>query len=223
MNRHDYFRRFVVTSALVAAVCGSTALAQHGNTITPDKQGVFAVPKMAKPPVVDGTIDPAEWKEALAIGGLASQNPGGNQLIMRPTTYFLAWDADNLYVACRTWIMPDYKPRVSGRAPGTANAFDDGMEFNLRPMGKNVPEGATDNSYKFFITCFGSDGDLGRVSVGQIFRNWRPRFKTAVRLTEAGSAPKGGRWWEAEVVMPAKDFELVGPNRAGDTLSLIHI
>jgi hypothetical protein len=211
---------FLVT-AVLAACCGSIALAQHGNTITPEKQGVFAVPRMAKPPVVDGTIDPAEWKESLAIGGLASQNPGGNQLIMRPTTYFLAWDADNLYVACRTWLMPGYKPRVSGRAPGTANAFDDGMEFNIRPMGKNIPEGATDNSYKFFITCFGSDGDFGRVSVGQIFRNWRPRFKTAVRLTEPGSAPQGGRWWEAEIVMPAKDFELVGPNRAGDTWKML--
>lgn len=70
--------------------------------------------------------------------------------------------------------MPGSKPRVSGRAPGTATAFDDGMEFNLRPIGKNILEGATDNSYKFFITYFGSDGDLGWVSVYQIFRNWRP-------------------------------------------------
>jgi hypothetical protein len=152
MNRHDYFRRFVVTSALVAAVCGSTALAQHGNTITPDKQGVFAVPKMAKPPVVDGAIDPAEWKEALAIGGLASQNPCGNQFIMRPTTYYLAWDADNLYVACRTWIMPGYKPRVSGRAPGTATAFDDCKWYGwdgYRPRDTLIDWGLNDERLRY--------------------------------------------------------------------------
>lgn len=207
---------------MAVAMFSASAMAASVTKLPPGKEGAFAVPRMSKAPTIDGTIDPQEWREALAIGGLASQNPGGNLLIMRPTTYFLAWDADNLYVACRTWIMPGYKPRVSGRAPGSANAFDDGMEFNLRPMGANLPVGGTtDNSYKFFITCFGSDGDFGRVSVGQIFRNWRPHFKTAVRLTEPGTAPWGGRWWEAEIVMPAKDFELVGPNRAGDTWKML--
>lgn len=186
------------------------------------KLGSFAVPKLSKPPSIDGTIDPVEWREALAIGGLASQNPGGNLLIMRPTTFYLAWDADNLYLACRTWIMPGYKPHVAGRAPGSVTAFDDGMEINLKPQGANLPVGGTtDNTYKFFISCFGSDGDLARVSVGQMFRNWGPHFKTATRLTEPGSAPLGGRWWEAEVVMPAKEFELVGPNRAGDTWKML--
>jgi len=197
-------------------------LAGAGDQIPADKQGNYAIPRMSQAPTIDGKIDPTEWREALAIGGLASQNPGGNLLIMRPTTYFLAWDADNLYVACRTWIMPGYKPRVSGRAPGTANAFDDGMEFNLKPQGANLPVGGTsDNTYKFFISCFGSDGDLARVSVGQMFRNWRPHFKTATRQTAPGTAPLGGSWWEAEVVMPAKDFELVGPNRAGDMWKML--
>jgi len=50
------------------------------------KNAEFAVPRISKPPTIDGKIDPDEWREALAIGGLASQNPGGNQLIMRPTT-----------------------------------------------------------------------------------------------------------------------------------------
>ena len=206
-----------VMSVSLGALIAVSALAQ----LPAGKVGSFAVPKMTKPPTIDGTINPTEWREALAIGGLASQNPGGNLLIMRPTTYYLAWDADNLYVACRTWIMPGYKPHVSGRAPGTVNAFDDGMEFNLKPQGANLPQGRTDSCYKFFISCFGSDGDLARVSVGQMFRNWRPHFKTAVRLTEPGSAPLGGRWWEAEVVMPAKDFELSGPNRAGDTWKML--
>lgn len=208
------------TALLIGAILGGSLVHAEAQ-LAPDKQGVYSIPRMAKPPTIDGAIDPAEWREALAIGGLASQNPGGNLLIMRPTTYYLAWDADNLYVACRTWIMPGYQPRVSGRAPGTVNAFDDGMEFNLKPQGANVAEGRADSCYKFFISCFGSDGDLARVSVGQLFRNWRPHFKTAVRLTPPGSAPQGGRWWEAEVVMPAKDFELVGPNRAGDTWKML--
>lgn len=201
----------------MATLLTGTAQGTGGGLLTSEQQGKFTIPKMAKPPTLDGTIEPAEWREALAIGGLASQNPGGNFLIMRPTTFYLAWDTDNLYVACRTWIMPGYKPWVRARGPSSATAFDDGTEFNLRPMGANLPDGATsDNSYKFFINCFGFDGDFGRVSVGQIFRNWRPQFKRAVRQTAPGTAPLGGSWWEAEMVFPAKDFELVGPNRAGD-------
>jgi hypothetical protein len=211
----------LIQRVLLIAMVFCVMVTSSAQSLPAGKLGAFAVPKISKSPVIDGTIDAVEWREALAIGGLASQNPGGNLLIMRPTTYYLAWDADNIYVACRTWIMPGYIPRVSGRAPGTVNAFDDGMEFNLKPMGKNVVDGRTDSCYKFFISCFGSDGDLARVSVGQMFRNWRPYFKTATRLTDVGSAPMGGRWWEGEVILPAKDFELNGPNRVGDTWKML--
>ncbi|MGD0089189.1 MAG: glycoside hydrolase domain-containing protein [Planctomycetota bacterium] len=185
------------------------------------KLGRFIVPRMTKSPVLDGKIDPDEWKEAVAISGLAQQNPGGNWLIMRPTTYFIGWDPGHVYIACRTWIMPGYKPRVGGRAPGAVTAFDDGMEFNVKPMGKNVPAGRADSSYKFFISCMGSDGDLARVSVGQLFRNWQPHIQAATHLSEPGSAPLGGRWWEGEVVLSTEDFELSGPNQAGDVWRML--
>ncbi len=201
---------------LVALAAGALAL-----PLPVEKVPAFCIPKMSHPPKIDGVIDPDEWKEAVAVSGLAQQNPGGNLLIMRPTTYYLGWDADNLYLACRTWIMPGYKPHVSGRAPNTATAFDDGMEFNLKPMGKNVPAGQADSSYKFFINCLGSSGDQARVSVGQLFRTWQPHFTTATRLTPAGSAPWGGRWWECEMALPATAFGLVGPNRAGDQWKML--
>jgi hypothetical protein len=103
------------------------------------------------------------------------------------------------------------------------------MELHFRPMGKNVPTGRTESSYKFNINCLGFTGQAVRVAVGQMFRNWLPDFKVATRLTEPstslgpgpGSAPDGGRWWECEVASTPKDFELEGPNRAGDTWKLM--
>jgi len=210
----------IAAAALAAAVlCPIRVLVAE--PLPPDMLAVVTAPKMSRPPVIDGIIGEEEWREAAAISGLAQQNPGGNLLIMRPTTYYLAWDADNLYIACRTWLMPGYKPRVENREPNTASAFDDGMEFNLKPCGRNVAEGRADSSYKFFITCAGSDGDFARVSVGQLFRNWMPNFPRAWRITPPGSAPLGGSWWECEVVLPAKEFELTGPNRAGDTWRML--
>lgn len=207
--------------ALLAATLLAGLAAAQAAPLPDGKNAEFAVPRISKPPTIDGKIDPEEWRESVAIGGVASQNPAGNQLIMRPTTYYVAWDAENIYIACRTWIMPGYKPRVKGRTPGSVGAFDDGMELSIQPMGANLPEGHLSNAYKFFISCLGSDGDFGRVSVGQIFRNWRPTFQTAVRQTEPGTAPWGGSWWEGELVLPAKDFELVGPNRAGDVWKML--
>jgi hypothetical protein len=52
--------------------------------------------------------------------------------------------------------------------------------------------------------------------VGQLFKNWMPHFVARARVTEPGSAPKGGRWWECEMSASTADFELAGPNRAGD-------
>jgi hypothetical protein len=215
------FRHVTISLLLLSALLVGALSVGQAQSLPAGKLGTFTVPKMAAPPTIDGTIDPVEWRAALAIGGLASQNPGGNLLVMRPTTYYLAWDAANLYLACRTWIMPGYKPRVGGRAHNTATAFDDGMEFNLMPQGANVPPAGSDSSYKFFITCLGSQGDMGRVSVGQIFRTWQPKFRVATRQTAVGSAPRGGSWWEAEVVLPAVDFGLVGPNRAGDAWKML--
>jgi len=197
------------------AICGAAA----ADPIPPDKVPAFAIPRMSKPPVLDGKIDADEWREATAISGVVNQ--ADNLLVPRPTTFFLAWDPDHLYLACRTWVMPGYKPRVSGREPGAANTGDDGLELHFKPMGKNVPTGRTDSSYKFFINCLGFQGETVRVAVGQMFRNWLPAFKVATRLTEPGSAPNGGRWWECEAAATPKDFELGGPHQAGDTWRLM--
>jgi len=179
-----------------------------------DKLPFFSLPKMSRPPVIDGKIDPEEWKEATAVSGVGGCTSA--ILIARPTTYYLAWDENHLYWAVRTWVPPNYKPRVGGREPGSASAFDDGCEFHFQPMGKNVAPGRTNSSFKFMINCLGVDGELERIAVGQQFKNWNPHFRRVWRLTPAGSAPNGGRWWECEIAATTEDFELVKPNQPGD-------
>jgi hypothetical protein len=209
MKQHTRLQSMINLGALLAVML--FAVTTHADKTPP----AFGIPRMSKPPVLDGTIDPVEWQEAVAVSGV------GPPLIARPTTYYLAWDDGHLYLAARAWVRPDYKPRVSGRSPGAANTFDDGLELHFQPRGHNVPTGRTDSSYKFNINCLGFSGDFARMSVGQQFRNWTPNFKTATRLTPPGSAPLGGRWWEIEIVATPEDFELVGPHRAGDVWKLM--
>ncbi|MCM8768729.1 MAG: DUF6067 family protein, partial [Candidatus Omnitrophica bacterium] len=192
----------------------SILLAAWSAPVPREKLPFFSVPKISRPPVIDGIIDSEEWKEAVAVSGIGGCTNA--LLIARPTTYYLAWDSENIYWAVRTWVRPGYKPRVSGREPGSASAFDDGCEFHFKPMGKNIPPGRTDSSYKFMINCLGVDGEMERISVGQQFKNWNPRFRRAVRLTAPGTAPLGGAWWEGEIAASLEDFELVKPNQPGD-------
>jgi len=152
-------RPFATTLALACASASVLA-----DAIPPDKVPAFAIPRMSKPPTLDGKIDADEWREAVAVSGVVNQ--AYNLLVPRPTLFFLAWDPGHLYLACRTWVMPGYKPRVGGREPGAANAGDDGLELHFKPMGKNVPTGRTDSSYKFFINCLGFPGETVRVAVG---------------------------------------------------------
>jgi len=202
----------ILAATLIFASAGSTS--SSAGPVPSDKLPAFAVPKVSNPPRIDGTIGTDEWREAVAISGVANQQD--NFLFPRPTTFFLAWDDDHLYLACRTWVMPGYKPHISGRSTDTASVGDDGMELHFQPLGKNVAEGRTDSSYKFFVNCLGMSGEYVRVAVGQLFRNWLPQFRCAARLTGPGTAPKGGQWSECEMSASTRDFELSGPNRAGD-------
>ena len=179
------------SKAVVPAILILTALVRHAAAWTapvPDGMGVqLTAPRMSQPPTLDGRIDPEEWREATAVSGV-----GGcmdNIMIARPTTFFLAWDEKNIYLAMRVWVKPGYKPRNRGRQPGAASCFDDSGEFHFMPMGKNVPQGKTASSYKFNLNTLAFFGDFNRVSVGQQFKNWTPKFRAVAGMTKPGSAP----------------------------------
>jgi len=198
----------MLSPLLASAGVGEKALA-------PEKVPAFVVPRISKPPTVDGRIDPVEWREAAAVSGVG--NWTDDVLLPRPTTFYLAWDPEHLYFACRTYLRPGYKPRIpAGRSPGLAYVWDDGLELNFQPMGANVPAANKQNSYKWFLNCLGFVGDCSRLALGQQFKSWGPKFIIKASLTDPGTAPNGGRWWEMEMSSTAQDFELDGPHRAGD-------
>ncbi len=212
--------RFLTITALACALAAPVSTGCWAGWGTPLPEGMipaFAVPKMTTAPKIDGTIDAGEWREATAVSGVGGGvGADANVLYVRPTTFWLGWDADHIYMAMRIWVKPGYKPCTVGRSPHSAIVYEDCGEFHFQPMGKNVMLGRTSSSYKFLINTLGIDGDLMRVAVGQQFKNWMPSFKTASRITPEGSAPKGGSWIEVEWSATWQDFELTGPNQAGD-------
>jgi hypothetical protein len=197
-------------AVVVMMLCGAVQAA----ALAPEEVPSMAVPRMATPPIIDGTIDPVEWREATALSGVATPDV---QLHPRPTTYFLAWDPGHLYLAYRTYIRPGYKPAIrDGRSPGMAFVFDDGAELVVKPAGKNVPVNNQQAAFKFFLNCIGYIGEQTKLDLGQQLKNWSPQFKTNARLTAPGTAPGGGRWCEVEMSSIPADFELTGAHRVGD-------
>jgi hypothetical protein len=51
------------------AVAFSLAAAAATPRLQAGEESAFAVPRMIKPPVIDGTIAPGEWREAAAVSG----------------------------------------------------------------------------------------------------------------------------------------------------------
>jgi len=203
---------------LLIALClfaDIVAFAAVPASLTAEQITGFAIPRMTTSPKIDGTIDPTEWREALAVSGIVDWSV--NVLIPRPTTYYLAWDSGHLYLACRTYLRPGYKPAIKdGRSDGNAYCFDDGLELLFKPMGTNVSAMNHRTEFRLFLNCLGNVGDLTRLAVGQQIKNWGPHFQTAARITAPGTAPNGGSWWELEVSATPEDFELTGPHHAGD-------
>jgi len=201
-------------------ICVSAEARAAAPRLAPGQETGFAIPRMSRAPEIDGVIDPVEWRESVAVSGLV--NTHTDLLIPRPTTFFVAWDPEHLYFACRTYLKPGYKFRVKeGRSEGNAYCYDDGLELLFKPMGRNVSPQHQKTEFRMFLNCLGFSGDLTRLALGQQMKNWDPHFQVAVRTTEPGTAPGGGSWWEMEVATSPEDFELTGNHRVGDRWKLM--
>ncbi len=200
---------------LFAMLCSFNSNAGQAAQFKPEDVPEVLVPRMSKPPVIDGIIGEEEWREASALSGTGVWID--MLLLPRPTTFYFAWDPDHFYFACRVYLRPGYKPNTwNGRSEGMAFVFDDGLELIFKPKGKNLVFDCAGAAYKLFLNNLGFKGDMTRLELGQQLKNWGPEFKVAARITEPGSAPNGGAWWELEMSSVPEDFNLKGKHQAGD-------
>ncbi len=69
------------------------------------KHPVLRVPKLTKPPVIDGKIEPGEWEKASAITGFAAGGPGSTESLVpevQQVVWYLGYDDTYLYLAMRS-------------------------------------------------------------------------------------------------------------------------
>ena len=179
----------------------------------------FNIPKMAHPPKIDGTIDPAEWREAAKVMGMVST--GGLEYKDRPVSFWLAWDEQHLYLAYRVDTLTGPTPhlrRAFREKYATSVVFDDAFEGGLFLHDRNKLEGEVSSYLKFTINSLGSGEYMKNYpSIGQVMFNWTPNFNIANRTyTDAA----GKSWWEMEIAMDLKDVQMKQPHKAGDLVDI---
>jgi len=82
---------------LIAVLSAVTAVAQ-----SPEKaQEVYSIPRLSSPPVIDGVVDEAEWREALLVPLPYEFDPGDNIPALVDTDCYLAFDSKAVYMGCR--------------------------------------------------------------------------------------------------------------------------
>ncbi|MBV9959885.1 MAG: carbohydrate binding family 9 domain-containing protein, partial [Acidobacteria bacterium] len=81
-------------------------------SLPPEKANPVKIPKLDKPPVIDGKLDDEVWKQAVTLKDFYQTSPGDNIEPSRKTEVMIAYDPKFLYFAFHCYDEPD-KVRAS--------------------------------------------------------------------------------------------------------------
>ncbi len=176
----------------------------------------FAIPRIAKAPVIDGAIDEREeWKQAVRLSGVSPVG-GGGPIDPRVTEFFLAWDDQHLYLAGRSELRDQERLWANQRVSDNNVVYDDSYEIGFDTLGRSTKPGDDPACYKLSVNVFNRIDSLKSLpTIGGFNWAWAPEFQRASRITP------DRKYWELELAMPVKSLEQLRENRAGDGLRLL--
>jgi hypothetical protein len=85
-------------AAFLLAPLGPALRAQGNHQHGPPRPAI-QVPRLSRPPVIDGRFDPFEWQEAVRVGGFTQQEPSEGAPATEATEVYLGRDATTFFVA----------------------------------------------------------------------------------------------------------------------------
>ncbi|HZH90592.1 MAG TPA: DUF5916 domain-containing protein [Pyrinomonadaceae bacterium] len=112
------------SSTTSATVERAKVAAGKGNAVTlpPEKAAPVVVPRFDAPPVIDGKLDDAVWKNARVLKDFYQTQPGDNIAPSHPTEVLIGYDAKFLYFAFRAFDEPS---KVRANVAKRDGIFDD--------------------------------------------------------------------------------------------------
>jgi len=96
------------SSTTSATVDRAKVAAGKGKVIAlpPEKSAPVVVPRLDAPPVIDGKLDDAVWKQARVLKDFYQTEPGDHIAPSQPTEAFIGYDAKFIYIAFHAYDEP---------------------------------------------------------------------------------------------------------------------
>ena len=75
--------------------------------VPPEKLKPIVIPRLDKPPVIDGHLNEVEWRQAVVLKDFYQTNPGDNTEPTKPTIVYIGYDSKFFYLAVHAYDDPD--------------------------------------------------------------------------------------------------------------------
>ena len=190
----------ILTAYLIFCLCESKTLLADTGTEPPEISAnrVIQAIRTETPPNIDGKLDDACWQNSAKTGDLIQFEPQRGEPASQPTTIYLTYDANNLYVAfeCFKTDMNNLAANMTRR-----DSFffsDDHVEVLIDTFldGRNC--------YTFALNPLGTQTDRRLINEGANRRTGQSSIGTAISwdCDWQGQAAKGTDSWTAEFAIP---------------------
>ncbi|MCG9134043.1 carbohydrate binding family 9 domain-containing protein [Candidatus Poribacteria bacterium] len=196
-NRY-FFTRFAYL--LILCLCGVKALPADTDTepvVISEHRAIKAI-RTETPPTIDGKLDDVCWQHSAKTGELIQFEPQRGEPATQPTTIYLAYDANKLYVAFECF-KTDMDNLAANQTRRDSFFFsDDHVEILIDTFldGRNC--------YAFALNALGTQTDRRLINEGANRRSGQSNIGTAISwdCDWQGQAVKGTDRWTAEFAIP---------------------
>ena len=192
---------FLLFACLILCLCGTEVLpadtADPESAETATHRAIKAI-RTETPPKIDGILDDACWQQSAKTGELIQFEPERGEPATQPTTIYLAYDTNKLYVAFECF-KTDMNNLAANQTRRDSFFFsDDHVEILIDTFldGRNC--------YAFALNALGTQTDRRLINEGANRRSGQSNIGTAISwdCDWQGQAAKGTDRWTAEFAIP---------------------
>ena len=191
---------FTVVVYLTLCLCSLRKLEANTDYASPETLAnrKIEATRAETPPIIDGKLDDACWKSSAKTGGLIQFEPLRGESATQPTTIYIAYDANKLYVAFECF-KTDMSNLAANQTRRDSFFFsDDHVEVLIDTFldGRNC--------YAFALNALGTQTDRRLTNEGANRRTGSSTIGTAISwdCDWEGKARKETDRWTAEFAIP---------------------
>ena len=197
---------------LELAAARKAALAQQANAALEISAPQLCIPRMRKPPVIDGVIDAEEWADAAVYPSCTGAgNIGQTMKAREASVYYLGWDDEHFYIAQRMPLREGETPVRLNRKPQHDSVDPWETEIELYIDHKSTGSIGSLCRWQFMANASGNQWDReDQYQIGQNNLAWDGDWQYKQRVTP------DGKYWESEMAIPRTTVYQQQPLKDGD-------